>query len=116
MSRVDVTPLVAPVIRTDRGCVELPLLELFRKFLRGSTIQTSVGPGRVVLDPPGFDGALGIRQAHKPALVQAFVPQLAVEALGVSVFDRLAALTRYVAGVVQLTKSKIARIRAALAA
>lgn len=44
----------------------------------------------VVLAPPAGDGSTDIVQAKEPALAQAFVPILAVEALDVAVLNGLA--------------------------
>lgn len=44
-------------------------------------VERVVEPRRVVRDATGFDRALGISQVDKPALVEALVPQTAVETL-----------------------------------
>jgi hypothetical protein len=46
-----------------------------------------VRPRDVVLDPPRLNRSLRIAQVHEPALVEALVPELAVEALDVGVLD-----------------------------
>lgn len=47
-------------------------------------------PGLIVVDPPGPDDAPGIIQPVEQVLVQALVPQAAVEALDNGVLGRLA--------------------------
>lgn len=49
-----------------------------------------MGPDCVVVLAPALDRALRIGQAGEPVLVQAFVSEAAVEALDVSILDRLA--------------------------
>ena len=44
----------------------------------------------VVVVPPRFDGGLGIREIEKPMLVQALVPEAAVEAFDKGILFRLA--------------------------
>ena len=44
----------------------------------------------VVLDPPVLDRSARVCHREEPVLVQAFVAELAIEALDVRVFDRLA--------------------------
>ena len=46
-------------------------------------------PSGVVLDAPHLDCAPCIRQADESALIQAFVPKSAVDALDVAVLDQL---------------------------
>ena len=47
-------------------------------------------PLRVVFDPPGFDDPPDLRHRDEPVLVQALVPEPAIEALDVGVLVRLA--------------------------
>ena len=56
-----------------------------------------MGPDLVVVLPPDRDGMPGLWQRLKPMLVQAFVPELAVEALDVAVLHRPARLYQDVA-------------------
>jgi len=49
-------------------------------------------PFRVVILPPGLNDILGTVQADEDIIVQAFIPKLAVEALNISVLNRLARL------------------------
>ena len=53
---------------------------------------TAVRPDLVVVLPPGSDGGPCLRQRLEPMLVQAFVPELAVEALDVAILHRPARL------------------------
>src|SRR5271169_2951381 len=46
----------------------------------------------VVVEPPGRDGSDGIRQAHKPVLVQTLIPELPVKALHESVLHGFSGL------------------------
>ena len=54
--------------------------------------ERAVWSNSVVVLPPGLDSLSGFVQAAKPVLIQAFVPQPAIEALDVRVLDRLARL------------------------
>ena len=47
-------------------------------------------PSGVIIDPPFFDGPPGIGQVGEPVFVQAFIPELSVEAFNESILDRLA--------------------------
>ena len=47
-------------------------------------------PHGVVVNPPGVDDVLRLRDAEKPVLVQALVAKLSIEALHVGVRDRFA--------------------------
>lgn len=50
------------------------------------TPDAAVGPDLVVVQPPDRRRTLGLAQGLKPLLVQALVPELAVETLDVAVF------------------------------
>jgi hypothetical protein len=60
------------------------------EFLRGPIPQRAMGPNLVVIPPPGFDFLSCILQADEPILIQAFIPELPVEALDESILDGLA--------------------------
>ena len=62
------------------------------ELFRAEITQGTVRPDGIVVQPPGFDQLFGFFQIAEPVLVQAFVPQPAVEALDVRVLDRLAGL------------------------
>src|SRR3954469_4192126 len=47
-------------------------------------------PNCIVVDSPLFDQRTGIRQADEPVLVQAFISELAIEALDMPILGRLA--------------------------
>lgn len=47
-------------------------------------------PRRVVRDAPGFDRALGVGEVDKPALVETFVRQAAIETLDQTGLDGFA--------------------------
>jgi hypothetical protein len=49
-----------------------------------------VRPTLVIIDPPCLDDRSDVIEIYKPVLVQAFVPELAVEALHETIIDRLA--------------------------
>src|SRR5665811_1980997 len=66
---------------------------------------TAVRPDFVVVLPPGGDGGSGLRQCLEPMLVQAFVPELAVKALDVTVLHRPARLDQDVANPMGLRPS-----------
>jgi hypothetical protein len=51
-----------------------------RVFRRGSIPQAAVRPYRIVIHSPGFNDPRRIVQADEPVLIQAFVPDLPVEA------------------------------------
>src|SRR6266567_5525436 len=57
---------------------------------RGSIGEAAVRPSGLVVDAPRLNRALRIDQAHEPVLVEALVPEPAVEAFDVRVLDRLA--------------------------
>src|SRR5262249_33930952 len=66
-----------------------PLCETSCKLRRWTIPQRAVRSVIVVVLPPGFDSLLRVRHTDEPMLVEAFVPKLAVEALGVGVLRRL---------------------------
>ena len=47
-------------------------------------------PHGVVVNSPGFDDLLRLRDAEKPVLVQALITKLSIEALDMGVLDRFA--------------------------
>ena len=63
-----------------------------RKFFRRPIPQRAVRPHRVVVHSPGLDHLARISQIHEPVLVQAFVPELPVEAFDEHVLRRFASL------------------------
>lgn len=67
---------------------------VFRKQL-GRCFQSRVRSFGVVLLPSALDLHSSVLQAQKPVLVQALVSDLAVEALDVSVLNRLAGLNEF---------------------
>ena len=48
----------------------------------GQVAERAVLADFVVVDPPGFDAALGVLEAGRPVQVEAFMPELTVETLG----------------------------------
>ena len=60
------------------------------KFRRRQVIQAAVRPDMIVALPPVFNNFLCLRKIAKPMLVQTFVADLVVEALGEAVLLRLA--------------------------
>jgi hypothetical protein len=58
--------------------------------LGGVVVEGAVGTDFVVVAPPGFNLCSCVRQVEEPVLVQAFVPELAVEAFDEGVLDGLA--------------------------
>ena len=62
-------------------CGELP---------RGQVLQAAVRAFGIVIDPPVFNDLLRFADAGKPMLVQAFLPEAAVEAFNVGVLRWLA--------------------------
>jgi len=67
----------------------VPLLagETDRVFGRGALAEAAVRPFGVVLLPPGFDALLRLGDRSEMMLVQALVPQLAIETLDEAVLD-----------------------------
>ena len=72
---------------------------------RRHSAATAVRPDLVVVLPPRGDGGPGLRQRLEPMFIQAFIPELAVEALDVTVLHRPAWLNRDVANPVGLRPS-----------
>ena len=62
------------------------------ELLRREIVQRAVRSMPVVVEAPGRDRADGIRQAHKPALVQTLVSELPVETLDKGVLHGFAGL------------------------
>lgn len=61
--------------------------------LTGSTSrEAAVRPNGIVVESKCFNRALGIREADEPTLVEAFVPQAAVEAFDEVILCRLSRL------------------------
>ena len=58
---------------------------LLRELSRGNPTQAAVGPDFVVVLPPFSNALPGLGQTQEPLLVQALVPELAVETLDVAV-------------------------------
>ncbi len=69
---------------------------------RWHPIATAVWPDFVVVLPPGSDGSPGLLQRLEPLLVQALVPELAVEALDVAVRHRATRLDQDVPDAVRV--------------
>jgi len=64
-------------------------LELSCIFLRSRIAKSAVGPFFVVIPSPSFNLGPGIIQAQEPVLIEAFLPEPAVEGLDISVVRRL---------------------------
>ncbi len=60
------------------------------EFFGGVVTERAVRAGAIVVNPPGFDDPPGVGQAEEPVLVQALVPEAAVETLDPGILDRLA--------------------------
>jgi len=54
-----------------------------RRLVGGPRVEAAVRPSDIVVDAPRLNRSLRISQADEPALVQALVPEPAVEALGI---------------------------------
>lgn len=54
---------------------------LGRKFCRGLIVQCAVRPMLVVVSAPSGDQDTSLRQARKPVVIQALIPEAPVEAL-----------------------------------
>jgi hypothetical protein len=79
------------------------ILPMQRNKLGGRyPLATAVRPDLVVVLPPGGDRGPGLRQRLEPMAVQAFVPELAVEALDVAVLHWPAWLNQDVANAIGL--------------
>jgi hypothetical protein len=61
-----------------------------QELRRRAAREAAVRPDGVVVAPPALDQLAGVREAEEPLLVEALVPQPAVEALHVRVLHRLA--------------------------
>ena len=55
------------------------------EFVRGAVVETRMRPHVIVMAPPDFDEDAGFDAAAKPFHAQAFVAELAVEALDVRI-------------------------------
>jgi hypothetical protein len=60
------------------------------EFSGGQIPQGAVWPVLVIIDPPCLDDLSDLVKAHEPILVQAFITELAVEALHVAIIHRFA--------------------------
>ena len=54
---------------------------LGREFCRGLIVQCAVRPMLVVVSAPSGDQDTSLRQARKPVVIQALIPEASVEAL-----------------------------------
>lgn len=68
-------------------------LGLSRVFLRSRVAESTVRTFFVVVPPPSFDLVPRIIQAEEPMLVEAFLPEPAVEGLDIGVVRRLPGMT-----------------------
>ena len=73
------------------------LAVLLGESCRRDTPQAAVWSDLVVVLPPACNALPGLRQRFKPLLIQAFIPELAVEALDVAVLHRLTRFNQDVA-------------------
>jgi len=64
-------------------------LLLFEKFIRCPIIERAVRTDLVIEMPPGLDLFPGVLHMKKPVLVEALIPQFAVEALDKGIVRRL---------------------------
>ena len=62
------------------------------EFCRGLIVQCAVRPMLVVISAPGGDQDTSLRQARKPVIIQALVPEAPVEALDEGVLSGFAGL------------------------
>src|ERR1700676_2986110 len=62
------------------------------KFFGRPVPQRAVRAHRVVVHPPGLDHLACVSEIHEPVLVQAFIPELAVEAFDECILCGLATL------------------------
>ncbi len=69
---------------------------LLFEFVRSQVVQTAVRPDRVVVAPPGFDGHASLTPQAEPLQRQgqAFIPELAIEALVSAVPPGLARIAK----------------------
>lgn len=65
---------------------------LCREFCRGLIVQCAVRPMLVVVSAPSGDQDTSLRQARKPMVIQAFIPEATVEALDEGVLRGFAGL------------------------
>src|SRR5438034_9902729 len=75
-----------------RWLIDLSVLLEPRELQRCKGPECTVGPSLVVVDPPFFNDLPGVNKSQEPVLVEALVPQAAVEALDEGVLDGLAGL------------------------
>ena len=76
---------------------------LLRKACGGNATKAAVGAHLVEILAPGCNDSSGLRQRLEPVLVQAFVAELAVEALDVAVLHRPPGLNQDVPDAVTLS-------------
>ena len=67
-------------------------LVMATEFVRGAVVEARMRPHDIVMTPPDFDEDACFGAAAKPFHAQAFVTELAVEALVIAVLPRLAGI------------------------
>lgn len=64
------------------------------KCSRWDSANRAAGSHLVVVLSPDGDGLVGLGQGFEPVFIEAFIPELAVEAFNAGVFDWLALLNQ----------------------